>query len=500
MRILTSRELGAVDADAKTRIGLPTLVLMENAGRAVAEAALEALCEHGGRIFIVCGKGHNGGDGWSAARLLQSIGTPSTVVSLADVDQLTGDPRTMADAALRCGPDITIRPNLNAAGDGDVIVDALFGTGLHRAAEGRGLQLIQEINAARQRGAWVISVDLPSGLDADVHHPIGPHVIADETVTLHALKWCLAQHPTRESAGRIRVAPIGIPPTAESSGPFMLSDEWIRARWNRRQADAHKGTAGHVLVVAGSDDKSGAAALTCRAALRSGAGLVTLAAPRSVLDLVLKTMPEVMAHPLETITADGLIAAVNRKQAFVIGPGIARTQGTGGEIVEALRRMPKDGCPVVLDADALNAIAEDPSTHAHFPVMPPIAMTPHPAELARLLGSTTEAVQSDRVSAGKTAAAKFGCTIVVKGAASLVVDPSVVTVNPTGTQAMATAGSGDVLSGLIGGLIAQGVDEAARVGVYLHGSAGENAANGADRGLLAHEIADAAPHVLSEWS
>jgi NAD(P)H-hydrate epimerase len=495
MRVLTAAELRAVDVDARDRLGLPTIVLMEHAGLALAEAVRKALENRAGRVFVACGKGNNGGDGWTAARWLLAMRIPCLVVASGSVQELKGDARTMAEAAVRLG--IDLGASLDAAGRGDVVVDAVLGTGLSRPADGPARDLIDAVNAARARGAYVVAADLPSGLDADQHHPIGPHVVADETVSFHALKKCLVQHPSMAAAGRVQVASIGVPKTHENEGISTLEPAWVRGQLTPRVSDAHKGTAGHVLVVAGSAGKSGAAALVCRGALRAGAGLVTLAAPREVLDRVMPELPEAMGLEMPEIEADALVAAMQGKRALVIGPGIARGPATGAEIVAAVDRLDDRVRAVVLDADALNAIADGPAPAGQKRVH--VVMTPHPTELARLLGTTTEAVQADRFEAGAKASQRFGATVVVKGAGSLVVDGTRTTVNTTGTPAMATAGSGDVLAGIIGALAAQGVDEAARVGVYLHGRAGELAAK-ADRGLLASEIADKVPFVIAELS
>ncbi len=498
MRIHTAAELREIDRRAVQKLGLPTLVLMENAGRAVASAAREAARQEGARVFVVCGKGNNGGDGFVAARHLRAAGLSSVLVSMASLGELKGDALLNANAALACG--VPLVDSISDARSGDVVVDALFGTGLARAPAGRALELIRDLNAARVRGALVIAIDLPSGVDADQPHPPGEAVRADVTVTLHALKPALVQFPSRALCGDVRVGDLGIP-NDDGPGPRRrwIDRELARSMLPPRATDAHKGTSGHVLVVAGSPGKSGASMMASHAALRTGAGLVTLASAAEVIDRVLPAMPEVMGHPLPSFTGDALLEALEGKDVLVIGPGLARDDSTATVLVELLRHVP---LPAVLDADALNALAASPSALADLPgaLARPI-LTPHPAELARLLQTTTAAVQADRFAAATEAARRFNAYVVLKGAGTVVAHPDgSLDVNSSGTPAMATAGAGDVLSGIIGALLAQGLApaKAASLGVFAHGRAGELASHGRDRGLVAMEIADAVPAALAE--
>lgn len=497
MRIHTSAELREIDRHAAEVLGVPTALLMENAGRAVAEA-VRGLLGPGGRAFVVCGRGNNGGDGYVAARHLHAEKLPVFLYVMASADQLKGDAGLNARATRACG--VREVGSLESAGCGDVVVDALLGTGLSRPVEGVALERIREMAGARQRGARVLSVDLPSGVDADRPHPPGEAVQADVTVTLHALKPALVQYPARALAGEVRVGELGIP-HIDPPGPVR---RW-RTAGNlcgvlpRRAPDAHKGTNGHVLVVAGSPGKSGAAMLACRAALRGGAGLVTLGSAPEVNDRVLPQMPEVMSQPLQTLSGEALIAALAGKDVMVIGPGIARTEHTAAVLVELLRHIP---LPTVIDADGLNALAGD--RHAlqslDRAAVPPV-LTPHPAELARLLETDTAHIQADRFAAASEASRRFRAVVVLKGAGSVLAHPDgSLDVCSSGNPAMATAGTGDALAGLCGALLAQGLapETAALLAMYAHGRAGDLAADGRSRGMTAGDLIDRIPNALTE--
>lgn len=494
MEVLSSEEARAVDAQAARVLGLPTALLMENAAREVANVA-SGMLPPGATAFVVTGKGNNGGDGWGAARHLHARGIFVRIWALAEPATLAGDARLQADVCLRLGLEQVA--GLEDVRAGDVVVDALFGTGLSRPLEGTHALAVQAIAKARARGAKVLAVDLPSGLDADRHEPIGPHVVADRTLALHALKPALVQHPTRAACGTVEVAPIGLP--AGESRVRWVEPTCVKGLLPPRRIDAHKGTSGHLLVVAGSEGKSGAAMLACRAAMRAGAGLVTLAASRSVLDRVLAHMPEVMGLVLPEISRERLLEALQPRDALAIGPGIEWNDETYGAIAETLRELAR---PAVLDADALNAIAHarDGQALLRTAQIPPV-LTPHPAEMGRLLGLSTATVQADRFAAARRAVAEFKAHVVLKGACSLVAHVSGrVDVSPFENPALATAGAGDVLTGTVGALLAQGLDAqaAALAAVWAHGRAGELAAAGATRGLVASDFVEHLPCALEE--
>lgn len=493
MRIHTASELREIDRRAAADLGVPTALLMETAGGEVARVARELV--GAGTVFVVCGGGNNGGDGWCAARHLLAQGVSVHVWPTVDASSLKGDARVQATAALGCG--VSLVDGIEAAGAGDVVVDALFGTGLSRPLDGERLRFVGSIAAARHRGARVLSVDVPSGLDADRAIPIGEHVEADVTVSLHALKTALVQHPARASCGRVVIGSIGLP-EVDVGAPMRrwLDAEAVKGLLPARPVASHKGTSGHLLVVAGSEGKSGAAMLACRAALRAGAGLVTLAAPAGVIDRVLAHMPEAMAHALPRLTADALVEALEPRTALAIGPGIEWDDDTGREIVDALTRLDR---PALLDADALNALAA--SGLSLNGAKSSCLMTPHPAELGRLLGRDTASVQADRFGAALEAAQRHGASVVLKGACTVIAHPDgSLQVAPFENPAIATAGTGDVLTGTGGAMLAQrlAADVAAVAAVWAHGRAAELAAQGRTRGLVASDLIEHLPEALVE--
>jgi len=509
VRILTAAETRAVDREAIERFGVPGLLLMEHAATAVAHAARSGLGPYG-RVFVVTGGGNNGGDGWAAARLLHAEGVSTRVLALKDPAGLAGDAAVNAALFSAFGGDgapFSVDA-LAAAGQGDVVVDALLGTGLARPPEGIFRDAIESVNGARTRGAFVVAVDLPSGLSADTGAAPGAVVRADRTVTFGALKVGLAIPPGRELAGAIEVAPISWPPAPiEGLTPRLelLEEHRIRERLPSRKAQSHKGSYGHCLVVAGSQGKSGAAALAGRGAMVGGAGLVTVATRSEVAEQVLGHAMELMAAPLAGSgplgegDAPALLAAAEGKDAVLVGPGIPR----GPETCAAIGRLlAKARGPFVLDADALNALAEDPALLHR--AAGEVVITPHPGEMARLLGATIAEVQADRIGVARRFAAMHRCVVILKGAATVVADPSGdAAICPTGNAGMATAGTGDVLAGLVAALLAQGMSaaDAARAAVYVHGAAGDRmAARTGLAGLVASDLLEGIREVWASWS
>jgi NAD(P)H-hydrate epimerase len=509
MRLLTAAEQRELDRLAASEAALPTRVLMETAGAAVARAVL-ALAPR--RVVVFCGPGNNGGDGYVAARLLREVlGEVYTWPTRTD---LKGDAAEAAKAWRSSGgedAERTVR-----GGPGVVLVDAVFGSGLSRAPEGAEADAIRTMNEARGRGAQIVAVDVPSGIDSDTGAVYPVHLArADVTVTFHAPKRGLYLYPGADSAGRIEVAPIGIPHALEArlAGPAceLIDEERARALCPPRPRNSHKNDFGHVLVVAGSAGKSGAAALVCEAALRAGAGLVTLAARPEVLP-ALHALPEAMAvelpgeGPLGARDLAPLREALKGKTALAIGPGIPRGPETGPLIGELLAGLDAS-CAPVLDADALNAIAEHRERISGW-LGRGALLTPHPGEFARLTGEETERVLADRVDASARAAQRFGAHVVLKGAHSIVADPEGTTaVCPAGNPGMATAGSGDVLTGIAAAVLARrggvgGTGERARLAVFLHAFAGDlAAAEVGETPLVASDIVRIGlPRLFRRWS
>jgi NAD(P)H-hydrate epimerase len=390
---------------------------------------------------------------------------------------------------------------------GDVVVDALFGLGLSRAPEGLSQSAIDAILVARERGAKVVSVDLPSGLSSDNGRPPGACVEADVTVTLGYIKRGLSVEPGCSLAGKLVVADISIPRSAESrlkgKAVFVLTEGGIRAILPERMPESHKGHYGHVLVVAGSPGKSGAASMTAAGALRGGAGLVTLASREPDVRSAQTFMPEMMAHflrgegPLGHDDVPGLLEACDGKTVLAIGPGLYRGPETGAAI---LRLLADAKLPAVLDADALNAIAE---AREPFPHGAPLILTPHPGEMARLAEVSADEVQNDRIGTARRYADEHKVTVVLKGARTVIADVTGATaINPTGNPGMATAGSGDVLTGLCAALVAQGLTagSAACAAVFVHGRAGDlaSARHGA-KGLVATDLLAGITDVWASW-
>ncbi len=460
---------------------------MENAGGALCERLIEASGE--GTVAAVCGPGNNGGDGFAAARRLAERGRDAHILLACPRHSLRGAARKQFDAAEQAGiavVDISTsgrldesRPMLERAA---MVVDALFGTGLARPLAGHLSGVVAAMNASP---GLVVSADVPSGVDADSGRILGAAVAADLTVTFAYPKPGLFLPPGSAHTGKVAVADIGIPVEAEEGIDLpgsLLDGTAVTAVFPPRPRGSHKGDFGHLLVVAGSAGKVGAGILAAEGALRSGAGLVTLALPASAVHVPLSVLPEVMTAPLAE-TGEGMLALAGRtaagrlaaeRDALAIGPGL----GTGEETVEMVRALLGSvEAPAVVDADALNALGSD------LVFLRPrggcTILTPHPGEMGRLLGVTAAEVQADRTGAAVRCARESGCVTVLKGAGTVVAHPDGRWfINPTGNPGMATAGAGDVLTGMIGALLAQGIEplDAACGAVFLHGRAGDLAA------------------------
>ncbi len=512
--ILTADEMRAADAWAIAH-GVPGVALMENAGLAVARA-IESRFGKEKRVAIVCGLGNNGGDGFVVARVLKSDWT--RVYVIGDPETLKGEARHHFDRLRKERarlPVVVIKTEAEWAekagefGRCSLVVDALLGSGSHGAPRGLAPLVIESIGRERARGARVVSVDLPSGLPADAG-PFGWKTVeADITVTFAAKKPGLVFSPACELAGSVVVSSIGIPDQALQFNErgfrlFELEESDALAAFPARAKDSHKGDFGHVLVVAGSVGKSGAALLAARGAFRTGAGLVTVASVAEVCRLVTMAQPEVMTASLgEGADCGELPGAAARvielaagMDAVVIGPGLGRTEKTQDFVLDVVARC---GLPVVIDADGLYGLRTQTLSRVSERDAPTI-LTPHPGEMARLLGLDTESVQKDRVKAIQRGVAETRSTVVLKGRHSLVGNlRSEIWLNPTGSPSLATAGTGDVLAGAIGALVARGVaaDLAAGAGVFVHGLAGEIAGKRRPWGVMAGDVAEALPKAIA---
>lgn len=503
MRVVSGDQMRSIENRAFSEYGLSSQLVMEVAGRQVAVLAHRLAEQHPGMVLVVCGKGNNGGDGLVAARWLRHWGVRTQAVLWASVDELPADTAMALKAARLAGVPILLPAQANEAlQNAGLVIDAVLGTGVVGSARGQAAEAIKLINLARRP---VLSLDMPSGIATDTGRAEGPAVRAAYTVTLGLPKLGLFQFPGADLAGRVTVADIGLTAGAVEAEGIMVelsSPAAIRSWLPTYGRDAHKGTRGRVLVAAASRGMTGAAALAGEAALRAGCGLVTVAAPTSSQPVVAAIRPEFMTLALPESAAGGFAAAAAvpfleraaRADALAVGPGLGTEPETQAFVRQVVANAP---APIVIDADAVKAFAGQPGALAQAPV--PLVLTPHPGEMAHLLGMSVEAVQADRFAAVRAAALATRSVVLLKGAYTLVAEPGgMVWINPTGNRALGTGGSGDVLTGIIAGLLAQGMGapEAAVAGAYLHGLAGDRLAEqlGVD-GVLASDLATELPRV-----
>jgi hydroxyethylthiazole kinase-like uncharacterized protein yjeF len=481
--VVTAAEMRALDRATIDEIGIPAIALMETAGRAVADAAIR-MASHG-HIAIVCGPGNNGGDGFVTARVLRERGVDAVAYLAVPRDNVAGDARTHLEILERTGGVVRMIDTEEALGElsdsiaeAALVIDALFGIGPLRAIEGHLADVIGLVNLGRHR----LAVDIPSGVDADTGRVLGAAVSAERTVTMAAIKVALASAPGFARCGEIEVAEIGIPNAliAAQVHAGLVEEADVARALPRPGLLDHKGRRGHVLVIGGMPGMRGAGRLAATAALRSGAGLVTLASMGEV-----DAPDSIMSHAI----SGSLGALLEGKAAVVIGPGLGQSEAAAGWLGEVLA----SGVPAVVDADALNlarGIAEVFAKAAG-----PIVITPHPGEAGRLLGKVAAEVESDRLASARELAGRTHAVVVLKGARTIVCDGTLgdeyCAINPTGGPELATAGSGDVLAGVIGALLAQGVPavDAARAAVFIHGLAGDRlAAIHGTRGVVSSDL------------
>jgi ADP-dependent NAD(P)H-hydrate dehydratase / NAD(P)H-hydrate epimerase len=501
MKVLTAAQMREVDRRT-IEMGIPGVVLMENAGHRVVELLAEKFAPLAAqRIAILCGKGNNGGDGMVVARQLftRFQARALHVVVLAAPEDLKGDAAQNYRMLQVCGCPVA-REIPAEARLATIVVDALLGTGISGPAAGAMLDAIREIN----RGfplAKVVAVDIPSGMPSDSGEPLGEHARADYTVTFTAPKPAHVLAPNCDAVGELRVAAIGSPPQLHHADDDADDSIWLSlvqpAMFGHllapRPRAGHKGSFGHVLAIAGSHGKTGAAAMCGMAALRSGAGLVTVASEESAIPVIAGHAAELMTEPL---SSGRLAAIVENKDVIAIGPGL----GTDPETVALVRRaFAEFAQPMVVDADALNALAGAKWSGAGKLRV----LTPHPGEMARLCGKTTAEVSADRLAAARGLATERQVTVVLKGERTLIAFPDGrVWINPTGTPAMGTGGTGDILTGMIAGFLGQfpkDPGQAIAAAVYLHGLAGElGAAALTEKCLVATDLLRYLPAALEE--
>ncbi|MBM7854882.1 NAD(P)H-hydrate epimerase [Desulfohalotomaculum tongense] len=513
MRVVTAAEMREIDRVAVEEYGIPGVVLMENAGRKVVEVVCRQLNNNvkGKAVTVFVGKGNNGGDGLVVARHLLNMGADVRVLMVADPGELTGDAGLNLAIWEKMGQRVypihqpnginLVKVSLMST---DLIVDAMYGTGFRGTVNEKIGRVIQLINAS---GIPVVAVDIPSGLEADTGKIAGPCIKATVTVTFGLPKLGMVLEAGGGVIGSMEVVDISLPKQLlydEKIKRWLLDAGLVKKRLPRRKPDAHKGDFGRVMVLAGSTGMEGAAVLTATACLRAGAGLVTLAVPEKIHHTVAGLVPEVMTLPLPSVegalsvkSLDTILEKLENVDVLAVGPGLSRH----GETVQLVHQLlPQVKIPMVLDADGLNALAEDKTVLESIGA--PAVLTPHPGEMARILGLSIKEVQNNRVPLVQQCAESWGCTVLLKGARTLIAAPEgELYINPTGNSGMATAGSGDVLTGIIAGLAAQGMDitSAAASGAYLHGLAGDRASEHlGSHGLLAGEIINYLPQSIKE--
>jgi ADP-dependent NAD(P)H-hydrate dehydratase / NAD(P)H-hydrate epimerase len=511
MKVATAGIMRKLDQKAIAEFGIPGMVLMENAARGTVNALFRHFPDLlNSRVGILVGRGNNGGDGLAVARYLANRGISFQVFLFAGKESIQGDAAINLQILNRMGVPVqeilnlgdwdSVKPLLASQ---DLLIDGIFGTGLKGPVEGFFREIIEFVNSLKRP---VVSIDTPSGLDVDSGQILGVCIQARLTVTYGLAKRGLLVHPGAQAAGDLAIIDISLPGAAvqaEKIQDHLIEGADFLSFLAPRNPDAHKGNFGHLFVLAGSPGKTGAAALVSQAALQIGTGLVTLGIPESLNPILEEKLTEVMTEPLAETKAKTLSASsqqrifelLSRKTALTMGPGLSLNAETARLIQQIIR---KSALPEVIDADALSALGgrTDILGRNH----PPRILTPHPGEMARLLGISVDEVQKDRIEIARKFATEHGVILVLKGSRSLVADSEgEVFINPTGNPGMASGGTGDVLTGMIGGFLAQGLPplEAAKLGVYLHGLTGDYLASLlGERGVTASGIIAESPKLL----
>jgi len=513
MRVVTAKEMKVLDRAAMEEYGIASIVLMENAGRQVVEVIRGVLREVRDKVItIFIGKGNNGGDGLVIARHLLNMGAEVKVLALADVAEITGDAAVNLEIWQKMGQKIYSLHHSDginvvrlALMNTDLIVDAIYGTGFRGKMGEKVGRIVEVLNGS---GKPIVAVDIPSGLEADTGRVNGPCIQAAHTVTFGLPKLGLILEPGVDYAGQLHVADISIPAVlVERSAPrrYLLTRELVKEWLPSRPTNAHKGNFGRVLVVAGSRGMTGAACLAGEGALKAGAGLVTVAAPETLNDIMEAKLTEVITVPLPDtgmgVLSRGakqhILSLLEGTDVLAVGPGLSTVPEVATMVRELLSSV---RVPCVLDADALNALAG--AGDILRKVQAPVVITPHPGEMARLLGVTAKEIQGDRLTYAVKAANIWNVVALLKGARTVVAAPDgAVYINPTGNPGMATGGSGDVLTGMVAALIAQGLEpaRAAAAGAFIHGLAGDLAAGEKGMmGLVAGDVLSALPAATRE--
>ncbi len=514
MKVVTAEQMQQLDQRAIENFGIPGIVLMENAGRGSAEFILQKYPHlHRSVVAIVAGKGNNGGDGFVIARYLVNRGISVKLYLLADPKVLRGEAETNYQIFLRMKGAVVSVPSLieyqkikRELEKVDFIIDGIFGTGLDAEVRGYYREVIEHLNRIQKPK---VAIDIPSGLDANTGKPLGTAIRATLTLTFGLPKIGLLIPPGTEYVGELKLIDISIPRRLiedERIQTYLLEEGEVRKELAiPRRPDSHKGDYGHLLVLAGSVGKTGAAAMACEAALRMGAGLVTLGIPKSLNPIMEVKLTEVMTEPLpetakQTLSLrafNAIVRLCENKKAVVIGPGMGTFKETQTLVLKLVRAL---DLPMVLDADGLTALAGGLKS---LPSMKrPLILTPHPGEMGRLVGLTPKQVLENRIDLSRSFSQSHRVYLVLKGYRTLIATPQgEVFINPTGNPGMASGGTGDVLTGMIGGLICQGIDPlpALKMAVYLHGLAGDRVVlERGEHSLVATDLIHHIPAVLRE--
>lgn len=518
MKLVTSSQMRNIDKKTIEGIGIPGLELMEKAGIGVALAVKEMLGDvKNKKVVIFCGRGNNGGDGFVVGRYLSEWGANVQFYLTCKKEEVTGDAKTNLKKADKMGlpiNEVLKKDEIPSKIEADLIVDALFGTGFSGEITGFTKDIVEMINSS---GIRVISVDIPAGLHADTGQFTGPCIKAERTVTMVLPKIGHFFFPGKEMSGKVSVIDIGVPNHVieeENINLNLITEEEVKKMLPKRPGDAYKGTCGRVVLIAGATGLTGAASLASLSSLRAGAGMAILGIPQSLNPILEIKLTEVMTKPLPDVRKKGALALrglgeirelLKWGDCCALGPGL----GQHFETIELVRRLvAKITMPTVIDADGLNAIAKDVSILKECQA--PLILTPHIGELSRLNGVPIGEIAKDRIKYASDFAKEYNCVLVFKGAPTIISEPGGQTyVNPTGNAGMATAGSGDVLTGIIVGLLAQilmlrkGEDirkimlDSALAGVYIHGLSGDLAkAEKGEMGMIAGDMMEKIPYVL----
>lgn len=516
MYLVSAREMQAMDAATIETFGIPGRVLMENAGRGATRIFLQTIYRHhpGARVAVVAGPGNNGGDGFVMARYLAQKQIPVKVYLLSTRSRVKGDAAAnlgLLDPLNVPVKEITdiktfslLRTELNQQ---EIWIDAILGTGLSSDVKGFFKEIIEIINGSNRP---VFSVDIPSGLNSDTGQPCGVCIKATATATFAFAKIGHLLYPGADFTGNLSIIEIGIPShIAAKVGvkQHLISHRMIQDEIDPRNPETHKGSTGHLLVLAGSKGKTGAATMTTMGALKSGAGLVTLAVADSLNAIFEGQLVEAMTSPLpedsQGILGKSALTAIwnlcRKKRCLALGPGLGTATPTSELVLNLIK---KAAIPLVIDADGLNILSQNVDLLKQLKV--PVVLTPHPGEMSRLIGKPVKAILQDKIQCARFFAQEFRVHLILKGAHSVIAHPDgQVYVNPTGNPGMATGGMGDVLTGIVAGLIVQGYEPgvAARVGTFLHGAAADSLAKaGYSIGLTASQVMERIPLEINKFT